>query len=156
VNWPAELLRVLPDGYVQETCPAAEQWWRAAAAVLERGKLLTLDYGFTTEEMITPGRTRGTLRAYHRHQVSNDLLANPGEQDLTAHVNFSVLQAAGESAGLTTEGYLTQPQFLTGILAEAVNTAAFRDWNASRTRQFQTLTHPEHLGRAFKVLIQGK
>ncbi len=156
VRLPEELLRVLPDGYVIETCPAAEQWWRDAAGLLDWGRLLTLDYGFTAGEMISPARTRGTLRAYHRHHLSDDLLINPGEQDLTAHVNFSALQAAGESAGLTTEAYLTQPQFLTGILAEAVKDAAFREWNTSRTRQFQTLTHPEHLGRAFKVLLQRR
>jgi SAM-dependent MidA family methyltransferase len=84
------------------------------------------------------------------------LLGHAGEQDLTAHVNCSTVQAAGELAGLKTEGYLTQPQFLTGILGEAVKDAAFQEWNASRTRQFQTLTHPQHLGRAFKVLVQGR
>jgi SAM-dependent MidA family methyltransferase len=156
VQWPEELLRVLPDGYVVETCPAAEQWWREAAGVLDRGRLLTLDYGFTQEEMLNPSRTQGTLRAYLHHHASADLLMNPGEQDLTAHVNFSTIQATGENAGLKTEGYLTQTQFLTGILAEAVNDPAFEGWNSSRTRQFQTLTHPDHLGRAFKVLIQGR
>jgi len=156
IQLPGELLRVLPDGYVVETCPAAEQWWHTAAGRLEQGWLLTLDYGFTTEEMISPGRRRGTLRAYHRHHISDDLLVNAGEQDLTAHVNFSTLQAAGERAGLTTEGYLTQPHFLTRILSDAVTDNAFRDWTARRTRQFQTLTHPEHLGRAFKVLIQQR
>jgi SAM-dependent MidA family methyltransferase len=156
VSWPEELLNVLPDGCILETCPAAGQWWRTAAEVLEQGRLLTLDYGFTAEEMISPARTRGTLRAYARHQVSDDLLINPGEQDLTAHVNFSTLQTAGENVGLTTEGYLTQPQFLTGILGEAVKDHAFRDWTPGRTRQFQTLTHPQHLGRAFKVLIQKR
>ncbi len=94
------------------------------------------------------------MRGYYRQHSSDDLLANVGGQDLTAHVNFSVIQAAGESAGLRTEGYLTQPQFLTRILAEAIKDAAFKDWNTSRTRQFQTLTHPEHLGRSFKVLMQ--
>jgi SAM-dependent MidA family methyltransferase len=156
VSLPAALLNVLPDGYILETCPAAERWWRTAAGLLDRGRLLTLDYGFTAEEMISPARTRGTLRAYARHQVGDDLLLNPGKQDLTAHVNFSTILAAGESAGLTTEGYLTQPQFLTGILADAVQDDAFRDWTPGRTRQFQTLTHPQHLGRAFKVLIQKR
>jgi len=156
VHWPAELLHVLPDGYTIETCPAAAKWWREAAGVLQQGWLITLDYGFTDEEMISPARTNGTLRAYARHRPGDDLLASPGEQDLTAHVNFSAIQAAGEMAGLKTEGYWTQPQFLTGILAEAVKDPAFAEWNVSRTRQFQTLTHPQHLGRAFKVLVQRR
>ena len=155
-QFPQALLQVLPDGYTIEICPAAIQWWREAAGLLARGRLLTMDYGFTMEEMINPSRTKGTVRAYYRHHASDDLLLNAGEQDLTAHVNFSAIQAAGESAGLKTEGYLTQPQFLTKILAEAIKDEAFCDWNTSRTRQFQTLTHPEHLGRAFKVLVQGR
>ena len=123
--------------------------------MLQRGKLLTIDYGFTANEMFSPGRTHGTLRAYHQHHLSDDLLAHPGEQDLTAHVNFSALQKVGEAAGLKTELFCTQPQFLTRILQKAVAEGAFAEWNARRVRQFQTLTHPEHLGRAFRVLVQS-
>ena len=64
-----------------------------------------------------PERKEGTLRGYHRHRPSSDVLANPGEQDITAHVNFTAIQAAGESAGLRTDAFLTQAQFLTGIAA---------------------------------------
>ena len=152
---PRELLEVLPDGYTVEVSPAAETWWREAAEILAHGKLLTIDYGFTADEMFSPGRMRGTLRAYHRHRVTDDLLANPGEQDLTAHVNFSALQKAGEAAGLTTEDFCTQPQFLTRILQKAVTEKSFVNLNAKQVRQFQTLTHPEHLGRAFRVLVQS-
>jgi SAM-dependent MidA family methyltransferase len=151
-----ELEAVLPDGYTIETSPAAEKWWRAAAAVLTRGKLLAIDYGFTAEEQFSPARLNGTLRAYHRHHVSDNLLARPGEQDLTAHVNFSAIQQAGEAAGLKTETFCTQPQFLTRILPSAMAEASWVQWNAKQTRQFQTLTHPEHLGRAFRVLVQSR
>ncbi len=153
---PAELLAVLPAGYTIEVSPAAEAWWREAAGILQQGKLLAIDYGFTQEEMISPARTKGTLRGYHQHQYSDNVLAHPGEQDLTAHVNFSAIQATGESAGLQTDAYLTQPQFLTGILGEAVKDASFGEWTTRRTRQFQTLTHPQHLGRSFKVLVQSR
>ncbi len=153
---PVELLSVLPDGYTIEVSPAAEAWWRAAAGCLQHGKLLAIDYGVTQEELISPARTNGTLRGYHQHQFSDNVLAHPGEQDLTAHVNFSAIQAAGASAGLQTDGYLTQPQFLTGILGEAIQDPSFREWNTRRTRQFQTLTHPQHLGQSFKVLIQAR
>jgi len=153
---PSSLLEVLPDGYTIETSPAAENWWREAAGILAHGRLLAIDYGHTTAEIFSPGRTRGTLRAYHRHHVSDDLLANVGEQDLTAHVNFSAIQKTGEDAGLKTENFCTQPQFLTQILGNAVKEKNFGEWNARRTRQFQTLTHPEHLGRAFRVLVQSR
>jgi SAM-dependent MidA family methyltransferase len=148
---------VLPDGYIIETCPAAEKWWRAAANILEHGRLLTIDYGLTGDELFSPGRTQGTLRAYFRHHATDDLLASVGEQDLTAHVNFSAIQSAGEACGLKTETLSTQAQFLTRI-AEKIfkNPESFGEWGAKSTRQFQTLTHPEHLGRAFHVLIQSR
>jgi SAM-dependent MidA family methyltransferase len=153
---PSSLLEVLPDGYVVEASPAAEDWWRTAAGIFTRGRLLTIDYGFAADERISPARTNGTLRAYFRHQVADDLLAQPGGQDLTAHVDFSAIQMAGEDAGLKTEIFCTQPQFLTRILQKAVTEKSFADWNAPRARQFQTLTHPEHLGRAFRVLVQSR
>jgi SAM-dependent MidA family methyltransferase len=156
IHAPPELLAVLPDGYTVETSPAAENWWREAAGVLERGKLLTIDYGFTAGEMFSPARTNGTLRAYFRHHASDDVLANAGEQDLTAHVNFSAIQKAGEEAGLKTEAFTTQTKFLTQILEKTLQDKTFGGWNSARTRQFQTLTHPEHLGRAFRVLVQSK
>jgi len=153
---PFALLSVLPDGYILEVSPAAEGWWRAAAGIFTRGKLLAIDYGFSAAEQIAPARENGTLRAYFRHQVSDDLLAQPGEQDLTAHVNFPAIQQAGEATGLTTELFCTQPQFLTRILQKTLMDKSFVDWSAPRARQFQTLTHPEHLGRAFRVLVQSR
>jgi SAM-dependent MidA family methyltransferase len=156
LEFPSALLAVLPDGYTIEISPAAENWWRAAAGILARGKLLAIDYGFTAGEQFSPARTSGTLRAYHRHHVADDVLAQPGEQDLTAHVNFTAIQKAGEAAGLTTDSFSTQPQFLTRILQKCVAEKSFADWDARRVRQFQTLTHPEHLGRAFRVLVQSR
>jgi SAM-dependent MidA family methyltransferase len=85
------------------------------------------------------------------------VLANPGAQDITAHVNFTAIRDAGESAGLKTEAFLTQAQFLTGIAARTwKDDASFGRWTAERIRQFQTLTHPEHLGRSFRALVQSQ
>jgi SAM-dependent MidA family methyltransferase len=152
---PAELLAVLPDGFTTEICPAAEAWWRRAAERLVAGRLFTADYGLEAPEFFLPQRANGTLRAYARHRFAEDVLAEPGTQDLTAHVNFSALQAAGEAAGLTTEVFTRQRRFLTDILAATQRPGArFPAWDSPRVRQFQTLTHPEHLGRAFAVLTQ--
>ncbi len=151
---PPELLDVLPDAYTIEISPAAEAWWMAAANGLDEGKLLTIDYGLTQDERFLPQRQEGTLRAYFRHHPG-EILANPGEQDLTAHVNFSAIQSAGEACGLTTENFSTQSQFLTRILEKAATDPSFGNW-AARARQFQTLTHPEHLGRAFRILVQTR
>jgi SAM-dependent MidA family methyltransferase len=153
---PDALREVLPNDYTVEISPSAENWWREAAGILTHGKLLAIDYGFSADELFSPARLRGTLRAYFKHRVTDDILANPGEQDLTAHVNFSVIQKAGEDVGLTTEIFSSQAKFLTQILAKTQSDKTFGEWNTSRTRQFQTLTHPEHFGRAFRVLVQAK
>jgi SAM-dependent MidA family methyltransferase len=149
-----QLMPLLPDGFTTEVSPAAVEWWRQAANALQCGKLLTFDYGLAADEFLTPHRTEGTLRAYHKHAVSADVLASPGDHDLTAHVNFTRMQETGEAAGLNTEAFVSQSQFLTTI--------ATRLWSKSppttskQIRQFQTLVHPDHLGRAFKVLIQER
>ena len=153
---PSSLLAVLPDGYTIEARPTAESWWREAAGILERGKLMTIDYGLTADELFSPDRLHGTLRAYFHHHASDDILANVGEQDLTAHVNFSAIQAAGESVGLRTEMFSTQSQFLMRILEKASKNNLLGKWSSAQARQFQTLTHPEHLGRAFRVLVQSR
>ena len=156
-NLPDELLGVLPDGFTTEICPAAETWWREAAALLSRGKLLTIDYGLSAGDFFKPERQDGTLRAYYRHHARGDILSNVGEQDLTAHVNFGAIQVAGEAAGLSTEAFHTQAQFLTDIARRVcLEGSAFGPWLPRHTRQFQTLTHPEHLGRAFRVLVQSR
>ena len=152
---PAELAAVLPDGFIYDWCPAATAWWREAATVLTSGRLLTFDYGLTVDELVAPERPNGTLRAYSGHQISGDLLANPGAQDLTAHVDFSALQAAGEAAGLETETFETQGRFLTRIAARVWQGGLpFEAWTPKHNRQFLTLTHPEHLGSRFRVLVQ--
>ena len=156
-QFPEPLLRALPDGFVMEVGVAARDWWRQAARRLGRGRLVGIDYGWTLEEMLVPERNEGTLRAYARHQVSRDVLAHPGEQDITASVNFSSLMAAGESEGLTTEIWLGQDTFLTRIAAETWKPHSdFGDWSLADRRQFQSLTHPDHFGRSFRVLIQKR
>ncbi|HXR07131.1 MAG TPA: SAM-dependent methyltransferase [Candidatus Acidoferrum sp.] len=154
---PAEVEAVLPDGFVIELSPAAIHWWSRAAASLERGKLLALDYGLDGDEWLHPARAGGTLRACAGHHLSENILARPGHQDITAHVNFSLLRQAGEAAGLRHQGLLRQSKFLTEILQRVLAGAPDSgEWTASRVRQFQTLTHPEHLGHRFRVLLQSR
>jgi len=156
-NVPEGLADVLPDGYCLEACPEADRWWAHAAQTLQRGWLVAIDYGLTGAERFAPERARGTLRAYRRHQLVDDLLADPGEQDLTAHVDFERVMAIGEVAGLTTEGLWPQGVWLTRVVAELDEGATSGwAWTAVRRRQLLTLTHPQHLGRAFRVLVQHR
>jgi SAM-dependent MidA family methyltransferase len=112
------------------------------------------------DDFVVPERANGTLRAYRGHHSSRELLACPGDQDLTAHVNFTVLQTAGESEGLMTDKVMTQAEFLIRILeritSQSAQAAEFGFATAEKRRQLQTLTHPEHLGRPLKVLVQAR
>jgi SAM-dependent MidA family methyltransferase len=151
------LLDVLPDSFTVECCPQALAWWRTAARALARGRLITIDYGLEALDFLKPERARGTLLAYANQHLADDPLASPGEQDLTAHVNFTAVRAAGEVEGLATESCDLQTRFLTRIAERTWNgTVRFESWTPARLRQFQTLTHPEHLGRPFRVLVQNR
>jgi SAM-dependent MidA family methyltransferase len=154
---PPELLEVLPDGFTTEICPAAEDWWRSAAQCLKAGTLMTLDYGSVNEAGLSPNHPQGTVRAYHRHKICDDILANAGEQDITANVDFHAIQQCGEAMGLRTETLVSQSQFLTGITCRlTAGGNGTSDWSPKKNRELQTLIHPEHLGRAFRVLVQSR
>jgi SAM-dependent MidA family methyltransferase len=154
---PGELLQVLPDGFTIEVNALAQKWWAGAAEVLASGRLVTIDYGLSAEELLVPERLDGTLRAYYRQQPTADILSRPGEQDLTAHVNFSAIREAGEAAGLITESFSSQEQFLVETVASMrMGGNGMGEWAPGQTRQFQTLVHPDHFGRAFRVLVQAR
>ena len=155
-SW-ASLAPVLPDGFILERIPFAELWWNIAAQSLRRGKLLTFDYGHTSGDAINPSKPHGTLRAYRDHHQVDDILAAPGTQDITAHVNFAAITHAGTRAGLTTTELTEQSRFLTRIAQRTMQQpAVFGEWPRERVRQFQTLTHPDHLGRSFSALVQER
>ena len=151
----------LEEGCRMEVCVAAADWLSAVAAKLERGFVITIDYGDLAERLYTSYRPRGTLLAYRGHATSEDFFAAPGEQDLTAHVNFSALIDAGREAGLDLTGFTTQERFLMG-LGEANE---FGDlYGASQTEgeklqarlKLKRLIDPQSMGSIFKVLIQHK
>jgi len=154
---PSELLNVLPDGFTTEICFASEDWWASAVQSLKAGKLMTLDYGLDNEAGLSPNHPQGTVRAYHRHIICDDILANAGEQDITANVDFQAIQQVGEALGLRTVTFMSQSRFLTGIASQLMaggNESG--DWTPKKSRELQTLIHPEHLGRAFRVLVQTR
>ncbi|QSR84631.1 class I SAM-dependent methyltransferase [Methylacidimicrobium sp. B4] len=146
----------LPEGWVVEVSPDAPSWMRRVGRLLERGLVFTFDYGLTPEERFSPGRSGGTLRAYRRHRWAEDLLANPGEQDLTAHVDFRVLEQSGREAGLQSLAFIDQHHFFVGILAALAQRSEGRLPDGLTVGGFQTLAHPGFLGRTHQVLIQSK
>jgi SAM-dependent MidA family methyltransferase len=146
------LADVLPDGFTVDLSPAAVKWWNDAARALRKGRLVAIDYGLNEDELFRPDRSNGTARAYLGHRLVEDLLSNVGEQDITAHVNWSAIRRAGEDSGLQTETFSSQEQFLMTVI-ESISS---ENWTAEQIRQLKTLTHPNFLGRAFRVLVQRR
>jgi SAM-dependent MidA family methyltransferase len=130
------------------------------ADALKRGFLIIIDYGYVREELLA-GRHRDTIMCYRQHSVSNNPYEAPGEQDITAHVNFTALRAAGEQAGLECLGLITQAQFLMGIGEETQFADAFEDARlpqerAKRALQLKHLVTPAGMGKTFSVLVLGR
>ena len=142
----------LPEGYTTEVNLAASSWIREVAAVMRRGFVLAVDYGFPRDEYYAPSRTAGTLSAYANHRREPDPLARPGEIDLTAHVEFDSLTESAAAAGMRLEGFTDQHHFTVGIGADHFADGA----NASERRAFQTLMHPQFMGTSFKVAAFSK
>jgi len=104
----------LAPGQAGEVCLALDEWVPRAAAPLERGVALLIDYGYPAPELYAPSRG-STLRAYHRHRVHADPLVAVGRQDLTAHVDLSAVERTAARAGLASIGRTTQGRFLAGL-----------------------------------------
>jgi SAM-dependent MidA family methyltransferase len=105
----------LAEGDRIEINPAATAWFASAARGLQRGYTIVIDYGYPATELYGAHRLAGTVRAYRGHTVSDDPFTHVGEQDLTAHVDFSALRRAGEDAGLTFAGQTNQGAFLASL-----------------------------------------
>jgi SAM-dependent MidA family methyltransferase len=111
-----DALGVFPgEGCEAEVNLEAARWLARAASVLRRGYLLTLDYGYDAPALYAPWRKRGTLLTFYRHTSGEDPYARVGRQDITASVDFTSLERAGEAAGLTLAGKTSQAHFLAAL-----------------------------------------
>jgi len=152
----------LAEGQTAEINLDAEDFVARAAASIERGFLVTVDYGAERDELnSTPHRFSGTLRAFHNHQLIEDVLARPGEQDLTTTVDWTQLREAGERAGLQTVRHERLDQFLLqeGLLDVLENLAsgAPDDVEALRLRtSAREMILPHGLTASFQILVQEK
>jgi SAM-dependent MidA family methyltransferase len=138
----------------------AQRWMPRIAAAVPRGFAVIIDYGYTREELLA-GRHRGTIMCYRQHSASDNPYEAPGEQDITAHVNFTALLASGEHAGLECLGLVTQAQFLMGLGEETQFSDAFEDARlpqerAKRALQLKHLVTPAGMGETFQVLVMSK
>ena len=129
-------------------------------STLNRGLAIVIDYGYTRNEQLA-GRHRGTLKAIRQHSVSADPYEAPGEQDITADVNFTALAAIAERHGLQTHKLITQSQFLLGIgeateFADAFEGCRLPQERAKVALQLKHLVTPAGMGESFHVLLASK
>ncbi|MGE8209231.1 MAG: class I SAM-dependent methyltransferase [Stenotrophomonas rhizophila] len=144
------------DGYRSELLPQLPYWIQAVAGGMQRGAMLFVDYGYPRGEYYQDERDDGTVRAFYRHQVHNDLYRWPGLQDLTASVDFTALAEAGTGAGFELAGYCTQANFLLGNGLDALLAKADTrtdEFGKVRLRdQVKKLTLPTAMGERFQVM----
>jgi SAM-dependent MidA family methyltransferase len=130
------------------------------SAKIQRGFIIAADYGFTRDEQLA-GRHRGTLKALRQHSISANPYEAPGEQDITADVNFSALAAAAEKNGMRTQRLMTQSQFLMGIgeanqFADVFEECRLPQERAKVALQLKHLVTPAGMGESFHILIASK
>jgi SAM-dependent MidA family methyltransferase len=148
------------DQYRTEVNLAALAWLQQVSTKLQRGYAISIDYGYTADRYYNPIRTQGTLQCYYQHAYHNDPYVNIGNQDLTAHVDFTAIQNHGELLGLDTVGFIQQGMFLMALgLGEriaAISSSAGDIQSLLRRRQsLHQLIDPMGLGK-FGVLIQSQ
>jgi SAM-dependent MidA family methyltransferase len=151
---------VHPEEQERVEAPLASlEWMDRIADVFtqRRGFAVLIDYGYTRQEQLA-GRHRDTVMAYRQHKAGASPYEAPGEQDITAHVNFTALQARGVARGLDVLALLTQAQFLIGIGEETLFADAFQDCALPQERakvalQLKHLLAPGGMGETFQVLL---
>ena len=150
----------LVEGQVAEVCLELEPWARQAAKMLQRGFVLTIDYGHPSVDLYDIRRSQGTLRCYYRHTLTGNPYQRIGEQDITAHVDFTAVASLGQRYGLEPYPLLSQADFLSNlglpIFMERLHSEDLgqRERDANRMAMLE-LARPGGMGD-FKVLVQRK
>ncbi len=152
------------QNYTTEVNLQAGSWIQGVGSALERGFVVTVDYGYPADLLYYYNRMEGTLTCYREHKKSYDPLVYAGLQDITAHINFDLLAEAGEAVGLRREGLVDQHHFMVGVARD--DYLAFQEQQLKEhpddpqiqgaLRAFRSLMHPEMMGTTFKFLIQSK
>jgi SAM-dependent MidA family methyltransferase len=157
-----------PDGYRSEINLAAGDWLSIVAGRLQRGYVLTIDYGYPASRYYNPRRSQGTLQCYYHHRFHDNPYINIGRQDITAHVDFTALERWGQKCNLNNVGFIQQGLFLMAlglgerlsrVFDERIAALSYQKLPLSELLQrrdaLQQLIDPTGLG-GFGVLVQSK
>ena len=150
----------LTEGFSTEINLAMESWMKEVSSALERGFLLTIDYGHPATELYSPGRRRGTLTCFYKHTQTDNPYLRIGRQDITTHVDFTSMVELGKTHGLETLSLNTQKEFLhslgLGRFMARLPTSGLRQREVEANRLgMLDIVRPGGMGE-FKVLVQGK
>jgi len=148
------------NGYRSEINLAALNWLGIVADCLQRGYVLTIDYGYPADRYYNPRRSQGTLQCYYQHRHHDNPYVNVGQQDITAHVDFTALSSWGERCGLKKVGWTRQGLFLMALgIGERLAALSFQQQSISQLLQrregLHQLINPGGLGN-FGVLVQSR
>lgn len=139
--------------YLSEANLFLDDWLQHCYSMLNHGAVLIIDYGFPRHEYYHPDRNQGTLMCHYQHLAHTDCLAHPGEQDITAHVDFTHVAEAADKAGFHVAGFTNQAAFLLGNgLLELLN----NNQNADDLNRVKQLIQPSEMGELFKVIALTK
>lgn len=148
----------LEKGYRTEVNLRIKEWLNSINNSLIEGFIITIDYGYSAQDYYSEDRNRGTLMCYHRHQFNENPYKNIGEQDITAHLNFSSVMKCGEEIGIKTIGFCSQGAFLVSLrIDEEIKRLdlSSKDYLFELAR-IKGLILPQGMGESHKVIVQYK
>lgn len=150
-------LALHPTPYLSEANLFLDDWILNIYRMIDQGVVLLIDYGFPRHEYYHPDRNQGTLMCHYRHHSHPDPLLHPGEQDISAHVDFTHVAEAGQQAGFHIAGYTNQASFLlaNGLLS-LVNRLDNEREQFQAKQAIKQLTQPSEMGELFKVIALTK
>jgi SAM-dependent MidA family methyltransferase len=143
-----------PDGYRTEVNLQALEWMEQVAQRVDRGFVLTIDYGHTAQDLYGPDRKHGTFLCYFQQLTGDVPYVRIGEQDMTAHVDFTSLATVGAAAGLSLTGFTNQMSFLMGLGVDEM--IGQLDPESPEFGAAIQLLKPDGMGRTFKILVQHR
>ena len=155
----------LGEGQIVEVNLEIEEWWKTLAAGLKDGYVVTVDYGAESHDLYPTSasdpRYRGTLRSFQRHQIMDDVLSNPGEQDLTTTINWTAVKSVGEKLGLSVVEFERQDKFLlaAGLLDQLEKESEKAKTEADKLKLSSAALEmilPTGMSVSFQVLVQRK
>jgi len=148
-----------PDGYTSEWNPNLASWQMEVAGMIKRGFLFCVDYGYSQQEYYRPQRMQGTLMGHRGHQVVEDVLAQPGSCDITAHIDFTTLNRTGELQGLngccfmSQGGWLAQTPSVQRLVERLAGDGSVE--SVQQLAQAKQMLMPFGMGETFKLFMQA-